>query len=661
MKKLNKFMLFFATAVFTFTACEKPIEREPSPAFEGSQAVFFPVSSESEELEPTAAFEHVITIARDTLNDAAFTAKLVVVENPESIFEVPESVSFAAGEKETSFTVKFPKAQVDGTYTLVIEVDESNNNPYLTLKPSYSYTVNIAKWDVITDKKGIIFDGFTNVFYSVGHEGWYVSYARKDNADGSFDIRLLNPYTVLPEYKDGNYDNPIADEFGLFGGYPYNYPEDVDAAGTYNMTIHVAKNGQAAFDPFDLGMIWSYGMFSGMHATSKGYGFFNKEEQSITFPGGTVACAMADYKEGAFYLGEEDLIIYLDAAIYQDIHSKISISGLEDGFNDASIEWLPIAGELSTIESEIAQGLIDVNLENAIDPNPEDKQGEGSDFFNLFRLTNVYSEGNCLAFYWDTIKGKINLPVALQPTGLVFAGKEIFVGPAAEDESFVEDVVLQGAPVKKFHFFLQVQTKDGGNLGVFEEVFFFSTEKIIWGEKAADFVGSYLLTGPSQFEGKDPASMPVQIVESEGDLFLLGISYCSGLSLAFDNENKTLALAPQEQDSIGGTYDITFYTTTLEGDVSVSEPIILSMGFGGIINIDEASLADGFLVRSEVAGGWLDGYYGFKLTPSAAAAPARTPAMRVQNSLCAHKHATSAKYNWTLKGKVQKHNFRFLQ
>ena len=69
MKKLNKIMLFLAAAVFTLTACEKNTEREPSPVFEGASSVFFPVSAESEELEPTAALAHEIAICRDTLND----------------------------------------------------------------------------------------------------------------------------------------------------------------------------------------------------------------------------------------------------------------------------------------------------------------------------------------------------------------------------------------------------------------------------------------------------------------------------------------------------------------------------------------------------------------------------------------------------------------
>ena len=361
MKKLNKYLLILAAAVFTFTACEKQVERDPSPAFDGTKAVFFPVDAESQEVEPTAVFEHEIQIARDTNNSAAVTIKLIVAENTQDIFEVPESVTFEAGVNETSFLVKFPKAQIDSTYTLAIALESDNSNPYRVLNPTYKFTVNIAKWDLVTDKTAIIFDGLVNAFYGVGVQGWYVSYARKDNADKSFDIRLLNPYTVLPEYRNGDVDDPIADEFGLYGGFPYNYPEDVDSEGTYNMTIHVSAKGQCTFDYFDMGMIWSYGMFSAEFYDSSLPGVFNKADQSITFPVKSSACYMADY---GGRLNSEPIVVYLDAALWKDINSLITVDGLDDEFNDASLTWVDIDGELSTLVSTVQPGLKDVVLQN---------------------------------------------------------------------------------------------------------------------------------------------------------------------------------------------------------------------------------------------------------------------------------------------------------
>ncbi|MBQ3633940.1 MAG: hypothetical protein II952_06555, partial [Paludibacteraceae bacterium] len=635
--------------------CEKQQEREPSPVFEGTSSVFFPVSSESEELEPTVALEHEIKISRDTLNSEAITVKLIVTNNDENIFEVPESVSFAAGVKETSFVVKFPNAQVDGTYNLAIELEPLQSNPYMTLKPTYSYTVNIAKWDAVTDKKAIIFDGIINAWYVVGNPGWYVNYSRKDNADGSFDIRLLNPYTVLPEYKDGDYDSPIADEFGLYGGFPYNYPTDV-VEGTFNMTIHVARNGSATFDGFDLGMDWGNGMFYARYYDPTIPGVWNSAEKSITFPAGS----SASFRGESGRLNSEPIVVFLDDAIWKDINSSISIASLEDGFNDASIEWTTIESKLNTIVSTIQPGLIETQLESAVDPNPEDKQGEGSDFFNLFRLKDVYTPGLGLAFYFDEEKGKISLPASLQPTGLSFAGKDIFVGPAAND-CYIEELELQGKPAKLFHFFLQVQTKDGGNLGEFEEIFYFSTEEIVWGEKAEDFVGTYKLTASSQFSGEADADMDVAIEQKDDKLILLGVDLSDTIWVDFDNETKKISIAPQALGDYG-PYDITLYTTTVEGDISTTEPIVLSMAFGGIIKVDAASGADGYLLRSEAVGGWVDGYYDLTFTPAASAAAPAIKSAPVKNkgqvSLHARK-AVKSQQNWKINGKVNRHELLF--
>ena len=113
MKKFNKYLLVLAAAVFTFTACEEEKRRDPSPEFDGTKSVFFPVSAESQEMEPTATLEHAIKIARDTNNHEALTVRLLVAENTQEIFEVPDSVTFAANVTETTILVKFPKAQID--------------------------------------------------------------------------------------------------------------------------------------------------------------------------------------------------------------------------------------------------------------------------------------------------------------------------------------------------------------------------------------------------------------------------------------------------------------------------------------------------------------------------------------------------------------------
>lgn len=663
MKKVNKYLILLATAVFTLTACEKDIQREPSPVFDGAKAVYFPVSELKREVDPKEVYEQKVVICRDSANKASELAvKLNVVKNTSKVFELPATITFPAGQSNAELLIKFPGAQIDSTYNLVIELDPEVSNPYSTNKPTFSLVITIAKWNDVTDKKAIVFDGITNIFYGVGVPGWYVPYQRKDNSDGSFDIRLLNPYTILPEYEEGedgkpDYDAPIADKFGLYRGYPYNYPEDVDPKGTYNMVIHVAKNGSATFDQFQLGMAWSDGAFFGAHAPSKGQGKYDSDAQSITFPAGSVLCALAAYNAGAFYSGNEDMVVFLDSALWQDEHSAITIASLDDGFNDASIQWQPVAGKLKTLVSEIESSSFDVALGTAIDPNVKEKQGPGSDFYNLFQLADVYAKGYGLAFYWDSIKGKISLPVGLQPMGKTFASKKIFLGPSAENESYVEEIDLKGDKVTVFHFFLQVQTKDGGNLGEFEEVFYLGPNEVVWTEE--DYLGNFILTGKSLFAGYPDAEMPVRIAKEGNDMFIVGVELADTIHVNFDADAGTMAILPQYLGDLineGDTLDVLFLTYAAGGP-SDTEPLIFSYGLDGLISLVDESPAFGYLLYSDAVGDFLDGYFNLQLAP-APEAKASPKAKAVTRKTSLTKPVLQKKNGFKLQGKLERHPLR---
>ena len=618
MKTINKYLFILAAAVFTFTACEKQTEREPSPAG-NPNAIAFEAGNIYKEINPAkAALEYEIKVAR-TSSEAEMTAN-IKAEGDLDIINVPATVTFAAGANEAVLKLTFPNAQVDSTYSVVLSVDSVNKSPYIDGNSSCTFTVAIAAWEP-AETQAIVFDGIVNVFFSTGNPGWYVSYLRKDNVDGSFDIRLINPYTVLPDYLDGDYDSPIQDQFGLYKGFPYNYPEDVDSKGSYNMDIHVAANDSATFDTFAMGMTWSYGDFWGAHAASKGYGVFDATANTITFAGGTVACGMTAYNDGAFYLGTEPLIIYLDAQAYQNDHLSVA------DFNDPSIEWEEQESVVNLFESTIFSFSNDEQkLYKAVDQYPGNPK---SPFINLYCLKDVYAEGGNLAFYWDGEDGVLSIPTP-QDTRMSFMKQELLIAEAAGK---VATANVKGTDVQVFTFQLHIVSEMGNDLGIFTETFSLANEAIIFAKE--DFIGNFTLAGYSQFDGS-AESLAVEIAEEDGKLVLHGIDYCSGLVGEFDAETGTLSIAPQAQDSLYGAYDIAFYTTTADG---VSTEAALEFGFGlsGIAKLTASSEADGYLVRSEAAGGWLAGLYDLSLTPAApATAPARTPAIDGARSLKNH-------------------------
>jgi len=609
MKTINKFLLLLAATVFTLTACEKSAEREPSPAG-NPKAIAFESGNIYVEINPAkAALAYEIKVARSS-SEAELSATLKV-EGDVDVINVPTTVTFAAGVNEAVVKLTFPEAQVDSTYSVVLSVDSVNLSPYTDGNTTCKFTVAIAAWESAATQ-AIIFDGIVNVFYGTGNPGWYVNYLRKDNVDGSFDIRLINPYTVLPDYRDGNVDDPIADQFNLYKGFPYNYPEDVDSKGSYNMDIHVAADGTATFDKFAMGMTWSYGAFSGAHAASVALGEYDATLKCITFAGGSVACSMSDYNEGAFYFGTEPLIVYLDATAYQNDHLSIT------DFNDPSIEWEEVESVVNQFESTIFNFVNEEQkLYKAVDQYPENPK---SPFLNLYCLKDVYSEGANLAFYWDGEDGAIQIP-SEQDMKISFMKQELII---AAGTGTVTTVDVKGTAVKVFSFDLTIVSDQGNLVGEFTETFSLANEAIVF--EKSDFIGSFTMAGYSQFTG-EAETVDVTIAEEEGELVLHGITYCSGLVAEFDDATGTLSIAPQVQDSIYGAYDIAFYTT-VGNNASVEAALEFAFSLSGVAKLTATSEADGYLVRSEAAGGWLAGHYDLTLTPAApAAAPAKMPAI----------------------------------
>lgn len=631
MKTVNKYLFLLAAAVFGLTACEKQQEREPSP--EGNpNAVAFDQSKVSAEFNPSkVALEYEIKVGRSVANEA-LTVNFDV-EGDVDIIKVPTSVSFAAGEKEVPLKLTFPNAEVDSTYSVILTVKAENESPYTAGATTFEFTAIIAAWEPAATN-AVVFDGIVNVFYSTGNPGWYVPYLRKDNSDGSFDIRLLNPYTILPDYRDGNVNDPIQDQFGLYKGFPSNYPEDVDSKGTYNLDIHVLADKSATFDQFALGMTWSYGAFYGAHAASNGAGVYDAEANTITFPGGTVACAMADYNNGGFYLGTEDFIIYLDAAAYQNDHLSIS------DFNASDIAWEEQESVVNVFESTIFSFTNEEQkLFKAVDPFPENPK---SPFINLYCLKDAYAAGGNLAFYWNGEDGALDIPVP-QNTKLSFMQKDLYIVEAA---GAVETKQVKGTDVKVFSFDIIVASADGNLVGEFVETFSVAEQAIIF--EKSDFVGNFTLAGYSPFDGTEDVRA-IEIQEVEGELVILGLDYCESIKTSFDAETGVLSIAPQALPGKfsyqGNEYDLALYTMDANGNPGATAVIDLAFKLDGAAHITPTSTGVGYLASAEGLG-WLDGVADFDLTPAAVApeaAPRHAPAINGARSFKSYKVHMSSK------------------
>src|SRR5690554_6196809 len=151
--KINKLIKTFSLLlVVAFAACsdfEDTVAPSPQrPA--GNQGVYFPTSNPSLfELEPTAATQVTLKVARE-LSSGAVQVPITVETNDDNVFNVPQSVSFADGETEVSFTVTFPDAAEGVAYNLKLSVvGDDLVNPYASALSNMSTTVSRIKWSPV--------------------------------------------------------------------------------------------------------------------------------------------------------------------------------------------------------------------------------------------------------------------------------------------------------------------------------------------------------------------------------------------------------------------------------------------------------------------------------------------------------------------------------
>lgn len=253
MKALNKYLfLALAGSLFALTSCEDSVEREPSPVTDpNTQGAYFPETNQySYEFEPEAAQELTLTIAREN-TEAATTVPVEVLVNTDNVFQIPESVSFEAGQAEAPLHITFPDAEIGITYNYELKFGEGAYDPYMD-KPTYAAgDVIRIKWNPFDE--AVYMEGLVFGFFTFQGFGWpygvYVNAEYADFPDGSKRVRIINPYT--PGYD--------VDSHGIYSGIPYL---DTSNMVSNDVKLQIDINGSEASIPQTfLGFDMGYGEF----------------------------------------------------------------------------------------------------------------------------------------------------------------------------------------------------------------------------------------------------------------------------------------------------------------------------------------------------------------------------------------------------------------
>lgn len=607
--KLYTAVLFLVTALFI--GCSEyedtVVPGEATP--DGCQGVYFPKTNTSVfELEPSDETTISLTVAR-TETGGSVDVPVTVDVNTQNVFVVPASVTFADGESEKSFDVTFPSAAEGVTYSLKLTVSGADFiNPYGSELPYVAVNVTRIKWETISEPM-VYVDGTFSALYGVDIVPMYVE-AQKAQLGESVRYRFKNVYRPASGAWDGEdwvAGDPDAD--GIYDGYPPVWPGEMDESKDWYTTIEIynpsGKSGDVFMYAHEIGVAWSYGMMSigsvyGNISQNIGtYPLGTLADDVITFPENSLYFSMANYKSGAKYPSATPTYIYLTKEAYIKANMKIT------DFNE--VEYGPIIGEVNEFYSNAYSKGWTQSFSAAIDIDAENPDSE---YKNLFYLPDLYADGYGLAFYYDEGRGFV-IPDN-QPIGTTFMQKDIYVSASKEIAS---GITVNAKGVTVYMLGLTFHYADGTVLGDFAEMFYYSEEPVSYSKE--DFLGTFKMSGISPL-GDPDANSTVTISEgTEANTFAIsGIAWEGDVIATYDEAASTLSIVPQGLDDYvfnGNTYDMTLYT--FDGDYYyTSAPIIMKFNMSGNL-IPTSDGVNGYLIRSEAAGGFLDGYYNIAFAP----------------------------------------------
>ncbi|MDE6011571.1 MAG: hypothetical protein K2G91_02400 [Prevotella sp.] len=300
--KIYSKIIMMLTAVLVFTACSDDDDfaaGEQEKA--GVQSAYFNQNAylRSIEVEPEAA-SFDITVSRWNTESAA-TVGITVVNNEENVFDVPASVSFAAGQADAVLTVTAPRAAEGVNYGLTLGIAEEDRSIYGQGFREIAVDFAILTWEDLGT--GYFLDGTVSTYFGVNPSVPMAVNVKKTVTATGECFRFASPLAFVAT---------ALDEAGIgYNGYPYNEPGDCDEQ-EHMIVIDIMSKGPV-MRTTELGMDWGYGMFK---VSSIDYGTYDKSKGIIAFPAGSLGIEMSNYNPGKPADSANPTYLFLSADAY---------------------------------------------------------------------------------------------------------------------------------------------------------------------------------------------------------------------------------------------------------------------------------------------------------------------------------------------------------
>lgn len=291
MKNLFKYTFVALAGLMgmVFSACTNDYTYDPATV-SGNQVYFSDQLPAVHDITVKASSFDVEVLRVDTKD--AISVPLTVTKPDNSIFTIPNSVSFAPGEASAKLTISYDPANVVyGNYEdITLSIADANMATIYGLS-SYSFKAGATAW--VDYGTALYREDLVGTWFGVENLIYEVPIQKNIVEEGYY--RLVNPY-----------GKP----------YPYNEPGDYDDKTDSYMTINATDPDFVYVEESPTTMDWSYGAFSMISVVQfymdNGYEldfikqnvpqyFGTLKNGVITMPAGSMLISMANYSNGGYY------------------------------------------------------------------------------------------------------------------------------------------------------------------------------------------------------------------------------------------------------------------------------------------------------------------------------------------------------------------------
>ncbi len=488
MKKI--FYTLLVAAIVGMVSCKESAPAyDPAPKVDGAEVFFDSKAPSKVEINDSGIIE--VNVLRGKTTDAVVVGVTSVAN---AIFNVPSSVSFAAGSDKAVLSISYDIADVVMDQTYPFELALSNDvTPYGVQSINFDAILpNPIVWNDITTVSWYS-ENFMSTFWSL--ESPLLRKVKMQKQEGKEIYRMVAPFGEK---------------------YPYNDPGDWFTDKDYNLVIDCETDGwkdeaagirYATVAAQQMGLDRGYGSISiaGFYpnfngSTLESAGEFNVNTKTFVFPERTLLINMPNYQSGGWYYCKENMI-YLDERYMTTDYNTLKYSLLYGG--EAK----------SMIFSN--DGVTPVSFTQKLGYNAKDQ---------VYYLADYFTDGFGLAFISDAVAdltndseiSKLDSP---QETGLQIFGSPVYYEIRKGSVSIGDD------KLPTFTVTVRIYTKDAaGNIeflfGDFNEVYTatsfpeeYSVDDLK-GVTKASYVGTFIMTAKNYFNDGIEYEMPVTITDA---------------------------------------------------------------------------------------------------------------------------------------------------